>query len=74
MTTHSTLLVTVPPTMEQGSSKFRARSRADALWDYNKMRERDGQPPLRRMPNGTRYTPETVTYSRGIASSLEGGK
>ena len=53
--------VIVPPTMEQGSYSAIARGRdlkdvrADALQDYNSARDHDGQRPLNRMPNGTKY-------------------
>ena len=53
MTTYS---ITVPPTWHMGSRRGICRSRADALQEYNQSRARDGLPPLKRMPNGTRYT------------------
>lgn len=54
-------IVTVPPTMDQGSYKFNVSDACqtvakDALQDYNSSRARDGQEPLKRMPNGTAYT------------------
>ena len=48
--------VRVPPTDEQGSFTMLARSRSDALWQYNSARAHDGLEPLFRMPNGTTYT------------------
>ena len=53
--------VTVPPTKDQGSSTFLAYNNyyetmaQNALWKYNSMRKYDGQPPLKRMPKGTKY-------------------
>jgi hypothetical protein len=54
--------VYVPATMEMGDYRFVARAShsltlaQDALWTYNHSRERDGLPPLKRMPRGTVYT------------------
>lgn len=54
-------VVIVPPTNDQGSTRFIASAsymetmRKNALWEYNKLREHDGQSPLTRMPKGTRY-------------------
>lgn len=53
--------VTVPPTAELGSYTTIARAsgsetyQQNALWDYNKCREREGHEPLTRMPAGTKY-------------------
>lgn len=53
--------VNVPPTRDQGASAFYAAAsymqtmRKDALDTYNRMRVHDGQEPLDRMPNGTKY-------------------
>ena len=55
-------LCTVPVTNDQSPCKIVCSSsametyRQNALWDYNSMREHDGQEPLTRMPNGTTYT------------------
>ena len=55
--------LTVPPTMEMGSystviTKDHGETKAEvALWIYNNARAHDGLPPLKRMPNGTKYTP-----------------
>lgn len=48
---------TVQPTHDVGSYSGRCSSRADALSDYNSCRAHDGLPPLRRLPDGTQYTP-----------------
>ena len=57
-------LVTVPPTMEQGSYKTRVSASGSAfgqtkaqaaLQDYNSARAHDGLPPINRMPRGTKY-------------------
>ncbi len=51
----------VPPTRDQGSCAIiGTRSiyetfKQNILWQYNKMREHDGFPPVRRMPCGTKY-------------------
>ncbi|MCK4665859.1 hypothetical protein KAU33_03875 [Candidatus Dependentiae bacterium] len=53
--------VTVPPTMEMGSHSMtvtedHGETKAEAaLWYYNSARDHDGLPPLKRMPNGTKY-------------------
>lgn len=55
--------VTVPPTWEQGSyttivsdnGRYGETIAKQALWDYNSARRHDGLPPLKRMPNGTKY-------------------
>jgi len=49
-------MVKVPPTWEQGSYYTHASDRADALSQYNSARAHDGLPPIKRMPNGTKYT------------------
>ena len=55
------LVCVVPPTNDQGSAKFTCKDSwgetcaQNALWEYNKMREHDGQSALNRMPKGTRY-------------------
>ena len=54
-------IVRVPITDDQGPYIFRASDNygqtvaEDALQDYNSARDHDGQPPLKRMPNGTTY-------------------
>lgn len=53
--------VYVPPTMDQGSFNCECSDMffsvaKDALQAYNSARAHDGQPPLKRMPNGTTYT------------------
>jgi hypothetical protein len=56
----------VPVTNDQSPARFIASAtymetmRQNALWHYNKMREHDGQEPLKRMPKGTRYEKVTV--------------
>jgi hypothetical protein len=56
--------VTVPPTAEQGSYKTIAKAsymqtmHAAALQDYNSCRAHDGLQPVKRMPAGTKYTPQ----------------
>jgi hypothetical protein len=61
--------VNVPPTMEQGSYKCIAEAsysetmRQNALWQYNKAREHDGLPPVKRLPNGTTFDPVKVLFS-----------
>lgn len=61
MTRHYTL--EVPPTMQQGSYKItitvssNETKSAAALWHYNSARAHDGQPPIKRMPAGTKYIP-----------------
>jgi len=53
--------VKIPPTYEQGGFTFTtvetdSESRHEAaLWDYNKAREHDGLPPVRRLPAGTTF-------------------
>jgi hypothetical protein len=53
--------VTVPPNKDQGTASFMASGspmesvEENALWTYNKMREHDGQSPLKNMPSGTKY-------------------
>jgi hypothetical protein len=55
------LKATIPPTKDQGSciilgsQGFYETFKQDILKQYNKMRERDGFPPVIRMPSGTRY-------------------
>jgi hypothetical protein len=49
--------VYVPPTKEQGSYKTKASSKQGALADYNSARGHDCLPPMKRMPNGTKYSP-----------------
>lgn len=57
-----TYIVKVPPTKEQGSyvtnvsTEWDARYRQLALENYNSARSHDGLPPIKRMPNGTKYT------------------
>jgi hypothetical protein len=54
-------IVKVPATEDQSPTSFVASQSSmetfeeNALWTYNKMREHDGQPPLKRMPYGTKY-------------------
>ena len=53
--------VFVPPTKDQATFRILARDdymtvAKDALQSYNSARAHDGQPPLKRMPNGTTYT------------------
>lgn len=54
---------TVPPTHEMGSHSGVCSSsgsetyQQNALWDYNRSREREGLDKLSRMPAGTRYIP-----------------
>jgi len=54
-------VVIVPPTNDQGSTRFIASAsytetmRKNALWEYNNMRAHDGFEPLAKMPKGTRY-------------------
>ena len=51
----------VPPTKNQGSCSLLGTSslmetfKQNILWQYNKMREHDGFPPVKRMPSGTVY-------------------
>jgi hypothetical protein len=51
----------VPPTKNQGSCSLLGTSslmetfKQNILWQYNKMREHDGFPPVKRMPDGTAY-------------------
>jgi hypothetical protein len=53
--------VDVPPTRDQGSTRFNARASygetlaKNALWSYNSNRAHDGQGPLTKMPKGTTY-------------------
>lgn len=55
-------IFTIPPTKDQGSAQFRIGKtdyydktwRGAALAKYNSMRAHDGQPPLRRLPAGTK--------------------
>lgn len=54
--------VTVPFIDDMGSiqpfivkESSRETKAASALWDINRMRDHDGLPHLKRMPNGTRY-------------------
>lgn len=55
-------LCKVPVTRDQGPCEivcyesYMETYRQNALWDYNRMRDHDGQPHLTRMPNGTTYT------------------
>lgn len=57
------IIIKVPPTMEMGSygtwvilRKNSGETVAQsALWDYNSARAHDGLPPLKRMPQGTKY-------------------
>jgi hypothetical protein len=50
---------TLPVTRDQGPCKIIGTSypmttaREDALWQYNSMREHDGQRPLKALPIGT---------------------
>lgn len=37
-----------------GKSSFLETAEENALWDYNSMREHDGQKPLRQLPPGTK--------------------
>jgi hypothetical protein len=66
-------IVIVPPTRDQGSTTFSASDSysetvaQNALWQYNKMREHDGQDPLEKMPKGTKY----MTYFAYNASKLQ---
>jgi hypothetical protein len=51
----------VPATKNQGSCcilgtcSFFETYKQNVLWQYNKMREHDGFPPVMRMPSGTKY-------------------
>jgi hypothetical protein len=53
----------VPPTNEIGScflygtSSIYETFKENILWQYNKLRERDGHEPVKRMPVGTEYLP-----------------
>lgn len=53
----------VPGTRDQGPVTLIGRSSSmetayeNALWDYNRMRDHDGQRPLTRLPAGTRAIP-----------------
>jgi hypothetical protein len=55
------LKAVVPPTKNQGSCSIIGfcslyeTYKQNILWQYNKMREHDGFPPVRRMPCGTVY-------------------
>jgi hypothetical protein len=58
-TTRHCYVITVPPTAEVGSYKTKhcgskTEARKHALWDYNKAREHDGLPPVKRLPAGTK--------------------
>ena len=61
--------VSIPPTTEQGSYKCIAEAgynetmRKNALWYYNKAREHDGLPPIKRLPNGTTFEPVKILFS-----------
>ena len=50
----------IPPTRDQGSCVIETSSKywletpnKQALWEYNSMRRHDGQPDVKRLPNGT---------------------
>lgn len=38
-----------------GTSSYMETAKQNILWQYNKMREHDGFPPVKRMPCGTVY-------------------
>lgn len=52
----------IPVTRDQGPCKIigteshSETAEENALWHYNRMREHDGQPPLSRLPEGTKAT------------------
>jgi hypothetical protein len=52
----------VPPTKNQGNCSLLGFSNSletykqNILWQYNRMREHDGLPHVRRMPYGTKYS------------------
>ena len=62
-------IVTVPPTMEQGSYKTIVAGsvyqtiKQEALQDYNSARDHDGLSPLKRMPKGTIYEVQRSFYA-----------
>jgi hypothetical protein len=51
----------VPPTNKQGSCTITGTyslfytAKQNILWTYNKMLQRDGYEPVKRMPCGTKY-------------------
>ncbi len=55
--------VIIPPTNEVGSyttvasASYGETARKNALYSYNSCREHDGLPPVKRLPNGTRFVP-----------------
>lgn len=59
-------VVIVPITADQSPTRFIASSSLretlaqNALWTYNHMRAHDGQEPISKMPNGTKYAPVVV--------------
>ena len=62
---------TVPPTNDVGSyagncsAGYYETHRQNALADYNSCRAHDGLPPVKRMPNGTVYTPRVEFVLQG---------
>jgi len=50
----------IPPTRDQGNCRIVGVSspmetaRENALWEYNSMREHDGQPSVENLPRGTK--------------------
>jgi hypothetical protein len=42
-----------------GTSSYMETAKQNILWQYNKLREHDGFPPVKRMPGGTVYAYET---------------